>query len=78
MQGKKTELIGFRLSLEEKENAEKICADLGQAPGAIAGILFDRFIKQRKTLGNRLVWPPEFNYYPAISKSVQEETDSSQ
>lgn len=72
MNGKKTELIGFRLSPEEKETAETICADLGQTPGALAGILFDRFIKQRKTHGNRLVWPPEFNYYPADSKTAQE------
>ena len=72
MSGKKTELIGFRLSPEEKNAAEKICADLGQTPGALAGILFERFIKQRKTHGNRLVWPPELNYYPADTKTAQE------
>ena len=76
MSGKKTELIGFRLSPEEKEFAGEVCKDLGQPPGAVAGILFDRFIKQRKLLGNRLIWPPEFNYYPKTSKTAQEEKDS--
>jgi len=70
--GKKTELIGFRLSTEEKSEADKICADFGQTPGALAGILFDRFLKQRREYGNRLVWPPEFNYYSSDSKTAQE------
>jgi hypothetical protein len=64
MTGKKTELIGFRLSATEKVEADKICADFGQTPGAVAGILFDRFIKQQKKYGSRLVWPPEFKYFP--------------
>lgn len=64
MAGKKTELVGFRLSTEEKTEADKICADFGQPPGAVAGILFDRFMKQRKEHGSRLVWPPEFKYFP--------------
>lgn len=75
MSGKKTELIGFRLSPEEKKEAERICSDLGQAPGSLAGILFERFIKQRKTHGTRLIWPPEFNYYPTGAQSIQEATD---
>ena len=70
--GKKTELIGFRLSAEEKREADKICADFGQTPGAVAGILFNRFLKQRREQGKRLVWPPEFNYYSADSKTSQE------
>jgi len=40
--------------------------------GALAGILFERLIKQRKKHGNRLIWPPEFNYYPTGSQSAQE------
>ncbi len=74
MAGKKKELIGFRLSTEEKHEADSLCADFGQTPGAVAGILFDRFMKQRKKQGNRLVWPPEFNYYPADYKTAQEKS----
>jgi hypothetical protein len=76
MTGKKTELIGFRVSPEEKIEADNICSDFGQTPGAVAGVLFDRFLKQRKKYGTRLVWPPEFNYYPFDSKTAQEKAES--
>ena len=76
MNGKKTELVGFRLSLEEKDFAEKICAEFGQTPGAIAGVLFERFLKQRVEHGNRLIWPPEFDHYLSDTQTERKKSES--
>ncbi len=76
MSGKKTEMVAFRLSEERKKEAENICEEYGHTPGSMAGLLFEKFLKQAISKGPKLVWPPEFNYYPAGTQSVQESKDS--
>ena len=78
MKPKKSEQIAFRVSPEDKQRAERVATELKTSAGALASALLEDFITARETHGNRLVWPPEFNYYPASSKSVQEETDSTE
>ncbi|MCK4565096.1 MAG: hypothetical protein KAU94_10535 [Verrucomicrobia bacterium] len=73
---KKTENIGFRQTPEEKALLTRIADEMETSPGSLASSIISRFLKARLEHGNRLVWPPEFNYYPASSKSVQEKTDS--
>ncbi|MCF7816823.1 MAG: hypothetical protein K9M54_02975 [Kiritimatiellales bacterium] len=70
---KKTEQQTYRLSEEEKEALAKIAAEMDMPAASIVGSLASRFVKARKTHGNRLIWPPEFNYYPASSKSAQDQ-----
>lgn len=76
MKPKKSEQIAFRVSPEEKQLAERVATGLKTTVGALASALLEDFIAARETHGNRLIWPPEFNYYPASSQSAQEETDS--
>ncbi len=76
MRPKKSEQIAFRVSPEEKQRAERIAVGLKTTVGALASALLEDFITARETHGNRLVWPPEFNYYPASSKTIQEKDDS--
>ena len=77
MKPKKSEQIAFRVSPEDKQRAERVATGLKTTTGALASALLEEFIESRETHGNRLIWPPEFNYYPASSKTAQEETDSS-
>jgi len=77
MKPKKSEQIAFRVSPEEKQRAEKIAKGLKTTVGALASALLEDFVEAREAHGSRLVWPPEFNYYPAHSKSMQEESDLS-
>ncbi len=76
MKGKKTEQVAFRVSAEEKEFLERAADEMNLKLGALAGSLVIQCVKFRQSHGNRLVWPPEFNYYPATSKSLQEKADS--
>ena len=73
---KKTERQAFRISEEDKVALQGV-ADLQHIPsGTIVSALVTQYIKAIEDHGNRLVWPPEFNYYPPHSMSVQEETDA--
>ncbi len=72
---KKTERQAFRISEESKRALEDIAVRQQIPAGTIVSALVAQYVKAVKAHGNRLVWPPEFNYYPANSKSVQEKTD---
>lgn len=69
---KKTESIGFRQTLQEKALLTEIASEMETTPGSLVASVISRFIKAKLEHGNRLVWPPEFNYYPAETKSAQE------
>jgi len=73
---KKTEQQTYRLSEPEKEALAKIAAEMDMPAASLVASLAARFIKARETHGTRLIWPPEFNHYPASSKSTQEQADS--
>lgn len=73
---KKTENIGFRQTPEEKALLIKIASEMETSPGSLASSIISRFLKAKLEHGNRLVWPPEFNHFPANAKSSQEEADS--
>ncbi len=77
MKGKKTEQVAFRVSSEEKEFLEQAAEEMNMKLGTLAGSLVIQFVKFRQSHGNRLIWPPEFNYYPSSSKSAQEKTTDS-
>jgi len=68
----KSEQIAFRVSPEEKAAAEEIAAQLKTTAGALSSALLEEFVAARKQHGSRLIWPPEFNYYPAGTMSAQE------
>ena len=72
MKGKKTEQVAFRVSSEEKEFLEQVAEEMNMKLGALAGSLVTQFVEFRRSHGNRLIWPPEFNYYPPTSKSIQD------
>ncbi len=74
---KKSEQIAFRVSPEDKQRAERVATGLKTTAGALASALLEDFIAARETHGNRLIWPPEVNYYPTNSLSTQEEAGSS-
>ena len=73
----KTEQQTYRLSEEDKIALAKVADDIGIPAASLVGTLASRFVKAREELGSRLIWPPEFNYYPAGSKSIQEDANKS-
>lgn len=75
MSDKKTEQVAFRTSTAEKAKLEEIAEEMCVKPGVLAGALVTQFIKYKETHGERLIWPPQFNYYPAGSESVQQSKD---
>ena len=75
MKPKKTVQIAFRVSPEEKKRAEQVANQLKITAGGLAGALLEDFLTAFNDHGNRLIWPPEFNYYPETSKTAQEEKD---
>jgi hypothetical protein len=75
MKPKKTVQIAFRVSPEEKKRAEQVANQLKITAGGLAGALLEDFLAAFNDHGKRLIWPPEFNYYPETSKTVQEEKD---
>ncbi len=73
---KKTERQAFRISEEDKVALQGV-ADLQYIPsGTIVSALVTQYINAINNHGNRLIWPPEFNYYPSTSENAQEQTDS--
>ena len=76
MKPKKSEQIAFRVSPEEKQAAERVATALKTTTGALAGALLEDFIAAHKKHGKRLIWPPEFNYYPASAQTAQDKTSS--
>ena len=71
---KKTERQAFRISEEDKIALQEI-AERQQIPsGTIVSALVAQYIHAVKIHGNRLVWPPEFNHYPADTKTAQEKS----
>ena len=60
---KKTELIGFRLSPEDKIIAEEVALSYGITVGALSGLLLDKFVKAQKKYGENLIYPPKFEYF---------------
>jgi len=70
---KKTENISFRQTPEEKALLTEFASEMETTPGSLASSIISRFLKAKLEHGNRLIWPPEFNYYPASAKTAQEE-----
>jgi hypothetical protein len=66
MRGKKTAQLAYRLSEEEKAAITEIAGELRMKPAEIVSILMAQFIQARRKYGNRLIWPPEFNYFPTV------------
>lgn len=73
---KRTEQQTYRLSEPEKEALAEIATEMDMPAASLVASLAARFVKARKKHGTRLIWPPEFNYYPADSKSAQEKPSS--
>ncbi len=76
MKGKKTEQVAFRVCSEEKEYLEQAADEMNMKLGSLAGSLVTQFVEFRRTHGNRLIWPPEFNYYPSTSQSMQDKENT--
>ena len=76
MKPKKSEQIAFRVSPEDKQRAERVSIELKTSAGALASALLEDFITAREIHGNRLIWPPEFNYYPSTSQSMQDKENT--
>ncbi len=72
MRGKKTAQLAYRLTDEEKASITEIADTMRMKPAEIVSIVMAQFIDARKERGARLIWPPEFNYYPAF-QSKQEQ-----
>ena len=64
---KKTENIGFRQTPEEKALLIEIAKEMEMTPGSLSSSIISRFLKAKTEHGTRLIWPPEFNYYPKSS-----------
>ena len=73
---KKTEQQTYRLSELDKKELATIAEEMDIPAASIVASLVTRFVKARKNHSTRLIWPPEFNYYPETLKSVLEERDS--
>jgi len=69
---KKTEQQTYRLSEKEKQDLRKIAEEMDMPVALIVGSLASRFVSARKKHGRRLIWPPEFNYFPESTQSVQD------
>lgn len=76
MRGKKTAQLAYRLTEEEKIAITEIAYGLRMKPAEIVSIVMAQFVEARQQHGHHLIWPPEFNYFPANSKSTQEQADS--
>lgn len=73
---KKTEQQTYRLSEAEKTALAEVADEIGIPAASLVGALAARFVKARKEHGKRLIWPPEFNYYPEDVQSTQETSNS--
>lgn len=69
MRGKKTAQLAYRLSDEEKAAITEIADEMRMKPAEIVSIVMAQFIRARQEKGNRLIWPPEFHYFPAVPTS---------
>jgi hypothetical protein len=71
MSSKKTEMVHIRLTSEEKADltqlAEEKMTDVSTMMRKMAAML----CQASRQHGTRLIWPPQFNYYPA-TESRQE------
>ena len=68
---KKTESIGFRQTPEEKALLIKISKEMEMTLGSLASSIISRFLKAKTEHGSRLIWPPEFNYFPKNSSKQE-------
>ena len=64
MREKKTAQLAYRLSDEEKAAISLIADELCMKPAELVSVVTAQFIKARQNHGNRLLWPPEFTYFP--------------
>ena len=77
MRGKKTAQLAYRLTEEEKAKISKISEELRMKPAEIVSLIMAQFVDARQQHGHHLIWPPEFNYFPASAQTVQEDADAS-
>lgn len=75
MSDKKQILVGFKISEDERPLFESIAENYGLKPGALAGVLFRKFIDAKKTHGSDLKYPPEFDYYESESHVMKKKND---
>jgi len=68
---KKTERQAFRISEEDKVALQAVADRQQIPPGTIVSALVAQYVEAVKKHGTRLIWPPEFNYYPANNQSAQ-------
>ena len=68
---KKTKQQTYRLSEKDKDALEGLSKEMNLPAATIVSVLATRFVQARKEHGTRLIWPPEFNYYPTRIKSAQ-------
>ena len=73
---KKTEQQTYRLSEEEKQALAQVAEEMDIPAASIVGSLASRFVKARRAHGTRLIWPPEFNYYPSTQQSDQDKKNA--
>lgn len=75
MRGKKTAQLAYRLTEDEKEAITILADEMRLKPAEIVSLVMAQFIDARKKYGNRLIWPPEFNYFPEL-KTRQDAIDA--
>lgn len=68
MKEKRDITIGFKISESDRKKAESISTLYGHKPGALAGLLLRHFVEAHNTYGERLKFPPAFDYYEEASK----------
>jgi hypothetical protein len=75
MRGRKTAQLAYRLTEGEKEAITVLADEMRLKPAEVVSLVMAQFIDARKQHGNRLIWPPEFNYFPEI-KTRQDDVTS--
>lgn len=64
MRAKKTAQLAYRLTAKEKSAVEKSAARLHMKPAELVSLVVSQFVDAHENHGKKLIWPPEFNYFP--------------
>ena len=72
MRGKKTAQLAYRLTEEEKAAITEDAGEMRMKPAEIVSLVMAQFVEARRENGNRLIWPPEFNYFPSTASKQEQ------
>lgn len=55
--------LHVRLPGDIEDPVSSVAGEMGTTPSGLARVLLERFIEARREHGDRIPWPPRFQYY---------------